>query len=87
MWTLRFDRFLGRGTHGKCTAPDEKCRTVTLLNRLRGEELLDTLVHEVLHAADWHKDEGWVEEVAGTIARLAFRPGMKERIWPEPPQG
>lgn len=38
--------------------------------------LLSSLLHECLHAADWSKDEEWVEEVSVDIARILRRFGF-----------
>ena len=61
-WTIRFvSRLTG---YGDC---DWEKRTVRLRNGQTKEELLDTLIHEILHAGDPHKTEEWVEQTANSL--------------------
>lgn len=39
--------------------------------------LAEVLIHEILHAADWSKDESWVEQAAADIERVLFRQGFR----------
>lgn len=81
MWTLRFP--LLRKNAGYCADPhdpDHK-RVIEVDDRLRGKECLRVLVHEILHAADFHKDENWCHDVSRVIAKLAFEPDVRARIW------
>lgn len=42
---------------GYCTPPDQPGRTICIRPSLTGERRLEVELHEMLHAADWHKDE------------------------------
>lgn len=64
------------GTHAHCEGPHVKGKKIILRPELQGEELLDKAIHEFLHAADWHKDEEWVTEVASDLARFLTRLGF-----------
>lgn len=81
MWTLKLPRL--RKNAGYCADPHdpEHKRIIEVDERLRGKECLRVLVHEILHAADFHKDEAWAHDVSRVIAKLAFSPEMKQRIW------
>ena len=39
---------------------------------------LDTIIHECLHATDWHKDESWVTEVSADIAAVLWKLGYRK---------
>lgn len=58
-------------------AAEEK--TIRIADNLRGKELMDTVIHEMLHAADYYKDEEWVEKVASDITRLLWRLGFRQK--------
>jgi len=64
-------------TDGECDAPDSPRKKIRIYDKLSDERTLTILIHEMLHAADWHKDESWVEKVAEQIARAATRIGFK----------
>jgi len=64
---------------GRCDPPDKPNKTITINSRLRGEELLDTIIHEVLHAASWDVlDEGFVEQTATDLARILWKLGYRK---------
>jgi hypothetical protein len=80
-WWLRFCALaLNRG---ECDPPDKLGKEIRVLKRLKGEERLEVLIHEQLHAADWHKSEEWIEQVSKDIARnltkLGYTDGSSER--------
>jgi hypothetical protein len=54
---------------GYCERPDKKNKKIVIEESLRGEKLLEILIHEQLHAALWVADEEWVEEVGVDLAR------------------
>ena len=45
---------------------------------LRGEERLEVLIHELVHAASWHIDETFVEQFARDAARALWRVGYRD---------
>lgn len=70
-------RELGRDTLGDCSDPREPKRVIRIKRGLSGRTLAEVLIHECLHAADWHKDEEWIERVAGDIERVLYRNGFR----------
>ena len=47
---------------------------IAICHKLRGQELANVLIHEVLHAADFDKDEKWVSHVAERPKTLVREP-------------
>lgn len=80
-WTLKYHHFArprnSRPCVGDCTDPQKSHRTIRIDPRQGELAMLDTILHEFLHAADWHKDEKWVEHVASDAARLLWRLGYR----------
>ena len=69
----------GRVVLGDCSSPDEKYRVVRVDSRIQGEEELDVILHELLHAAAWDVlDESFVDSTATGIARLLWRIGYRK---------
>ncbi len=79
MWDVSFvpRKDLPRTVDGMCSEPDKPGKSITVAASLTGERRLDVIIHEMLHAADWHKDEEWVEQVASDIARALWRLGYR----------
>lgn len=67
-WQLVFTNAL-RDCRGKCDPPNAVGKRIQIRADLPREELIEVLLHECLHAADWSKDEAWVERIAWDIAR------------------
>jgi len=63
---------------GDCDPPDTKNKKIRIANTLPPKEELEVTIHECLHAADWYKDEEWIEPVAADIARLLWRLGWRK---------
>ena len=64
---------------GDCDSPDVPNPTVRICSTLRGEEKLDTLIHEFLHASAWQiLSEDYVGTTATDIARELTRLGL---VW------
>jgi len=70
-WHLRFAPNLAN--RGDCDPPDRPGKEIRISSTLRGEERLEVLLHEMLHAAGWHIDEEFVEQFAGDAARVLWR--------------
>lgn len=64
---------MARGQLGECSDPNEPQRVIRINQNCKGRLLTEVLIHECLHAADWHKDEEWVERVATDIERVLHR--------------
>lgn len=66
---------LGRDKFGECDPPSKQGKEIRIYYRLKGEKRLEILLHEMLHASDWSKDETWVDGTARDLARALTRLG------------
>ena len=78
-WNLKFVRINSEKQIGHCDSPELPNRTIKIDNRLKGEEKLEVIVHELLHAAGWHIDEEFVEQFGIDVARVLWRLGYREQ--------
>lgn len=76
-WNLVFIE-LDENTGGECDSPDTKGKEIRISTDLQREEELEIVIHELLHASDWSKDEEWVEEIAQDISNVLMRLGWKK---------
>lgn len=76
LWEVRFVPFLG-SARGTCDPPDQRSKAIRISRGLKGEELLEVIIHEAMHAADWSKDEEFVDQFGKDLARLLTRLGYK----------
>lgn len=75
-WNLRF--VPGMKDWGQCDNPASAKKEIRVNAKAKGIDLLDTLIHEMLHAAEWHKDEtSWIEPVASDMARVLWQLGYR----------
>lgn len=72
-WNFRRVNKLGPKTYGECDPPDKFKKELRVLRRLYGQAEMETILHEMLHAADWTKDEAWIDEVASDIAKFLYK--------------
>lgn len=63
--------------YGDCQPPKTAAKEIRISAQVRGELLLDTLVHELLHAAGWNLSEEFVAEFASDVARVLWRLGLR----------
>lgn len=63
---------------GTCDPPTCRDKTIRIAAYLRGEERLEVLIHEMLHAAGWHIDEEFVTKFANDAARTLWRLGYRD---------
>lgn len=75
-WGLKFTN-LPRDVNGECDGPTEPEKEIRIRTGLSEKETLETILHECLHAADWSKDEAWVEDVACDLAAVLRRLGYR----------
>jgi hypothetical protein len=75
-WELKFSPNMKE--HGYCDPPDQKGKAIRVASELRGCKRLEILLHEMLHAADWTKDEEWVRDTAHDLARVLDRLGYTD---------
>jgi hypothetical protein len=76
-WKVLFTQ-LPRGTDGECDHPATPGKEIRISTRLSEEDTLETIVHEVLHAADFDKSEEWADDVGRNLARLLWRLGYRK---------
>ena len=68
---------LAKDEDGLCDAPDTPAKALRILDALEGEALLETVIHEFTHAADWSKDDAWVHPFGRDLARVLWRLGYR----------
>jgi hypothetical protein len=76
-WNLIFTE-LDEETGGECDSPDTNGKEIRIATDLKKQDELEIIIHELLHAADWSKDEEWVEVIADDIARVLSKLGWKK---------
>ena len=76
-WSLRFAPNLAN--RGDCDPPDKPGKEIRVASTLRGEEKLEVLLHEFVHAAGWHLDEAFVAQFAEDAARALTRLGYTQQ--------
>lgn len=62
---------------GACDAPDVRNRRILLDNRLTDEDLLETVIHEHIHASAWFLTEEKVTEMAEDLKNVLWRMGYR----------
>ena len=75
-WNLLFTE-LDEETGGECDSPDTNGKEIRIATDLKKPDELEVIIHELLHAADWSKDEEWVEVIADDIARVLWKLGWR----------
>ena len=75
-WWLRWKRFR-LDQAGECEAPHVTGKTISIDPRLADLKLLETLIHEGIHACQWDLAEEAVHSTAADIARLLWRVGYR----------
>ena len=76
-WNLRFAPNMA--DRGDCESPTAPNKEIRIASCRRGEERLEVLIHEMVHAAGWHIDETFVERFAGDAARVLWRLGYRDK--------
>jgi hypothetical protein len=69
---------LPKNIDGLCDPPDKAGKKIKVRRSLRGERELEVIIHELRHAADWHRDEAAVTQEAKEIARVLWRLGYRK---------
>lgn len=72
-YRLKFAK-LERPLLGLC---DWDKKTITICNQLGGELELDTIIHELLHAAQPDQNEDAIDQTSTDIARVLVRLGYR----------
>jgi len=74
---LRFVERLDKA-RGECDDPCQPKKEIRIRERLKGEQKLEVLIHEMTHAAGWHIDEKFVEQFAKDLARNLTKLGYTD---------
>lgn len=75
-WQMQFVRSLP-GMYGVTDSPETRNKTIKIRRRLKEDVLLDTIIHELLHAADWDVGEGWIEQIATHTSQVLILAGWR----------
>ena len=71
-WNLRYVPQLS--LRGYCDSPENKNKEIVIWQGLKGQELLEVLVHEMLHACAYKAlSEEFVTEAADDISRAIWK--------------
>lgn len=65
------------GCRGSARIATVRNKEIRVDSQLRGEERLEVLIHEMVHAAGWHIDEQFVERFAEGVSRALWRLGYR----------
>jgi hypothetical protein len=75
-WDLQFVPRLkldGLAVDGTCDPPGTPNKRIRIRKGLKGRDLIETIIHEVLHAGCWDLDEMAVREMSADAARILER--------------
>jgi hypothetical protein len=75
-WRIRFVPFLG-AAEGLC---DKPARTIKIALGHDEWETMDSIIHEVLHAALWDLDEEAVHTTANAISEALWKLGYRKSL-------
>jgi hypothetical protein len=78
-WSLVFTKKLTKGTDGECDPPTKPGKEIRIKDNLPPQDTLETLIHEMFHAANWTLDEEHITESARDIARGLWKLGYRRQ--------
>lgn len=64
---------------GECDPPDSENPTIKIDLRQGEKELLNSLIHEGLHAVKWNLHEKTVRKMADDLAKFLWRLGYRRK--------
>jgi hypothetical protein len=81
-WRLRFMplgrfRYGTRRVVGLCDPPDHPGKEILIDSRLKDRDLLEVLLHEMLHAVDWQQSEEAIATQARDISKVLWKLGYR----------
>jgi hypothetical protein len=74
-WALSFPKSMPRSMWGFTDDPKQKRKSIKVKRTLRPDQFLDTLIHELLHAAEWDANEEWVDKIGTHTAQILILAG------------
>lgn len=84
-YQLVFTKLGREQARGSCDPPSIRGKQIRIDERLSGEEELEVVLHELLHACDWRADEEHIEQQASDMARVLWRLGWRKNNSPKTP--
>lgn len=79
-WSLQFVARLGKVDaceDGDIDAPNIADKKIRIRHGLSDKKLMEVLIHEIAHGANWHLDEEWIHEFAHDCANILYRIGYR----------
>lgn len=76
-WTLFSHEQSGRNTFGECDPIDAKKKQISVKPNIIGVDAIDTLIHELLHAAMPDLAEDAIYETASDLAKVLWDLGYR----------
>jgi len=64
-------------TDGLCDSPTTIGKKIKVRRSLEDLRRLEIEIHEMTHAADWYKDEEWIDQFAKDISAALWRIGYR----------
>lgn len=77
-WDFRFVPL--RTAKGDCDPPTLPGKQIRVDSRLDGEERLEVIIHELMHASDWKVSEEHITEAAADISAILWRLGYTNEL-------
>ena len=77
-WSMEFGRTRPR-MYGVPEAPHTKNKKIRIRQRLKEDVMLDTIIHELLHAAEWDAGEAWIEQIATHTSQVLILAGWQRK--------
>lgn len=75
-WNLKLvHKTKRRRHHGKCDDPTDVGKEIQVEHNDEEQRVLDTILHECLHAGVWSLDEKVVAQWAGDVAKILIKLG------------
>jgi len=79
-WNLRFVPWRrGRSTYGYCEHPAEPGKEIVITDGHSDQLMLDTLLHEFLHAGAWNLSEETVDQWSTDVSRILIKLGWTRK--------
>ena len=77
-WTLKLVPKNGRRDHyGRCDHPEDAAKEIVVEANHEDRRVLETVLHECLHAGAWNLDEEvvtqWASDVSTILAKLGWK--------------
>ena len=77
-WKVLFKPLAKQGGKYVWGTIDMDARTITFHSKAKGQNLMDVVIHEGLHACFWDIDEEAIDQSAQDITRLLVKLGFKQ---------